>query len=115
MRATDQDAVESNVTTFEAALCDMEEIIETPFVCGEHFSVADCIAAPWVQRFSVTIPHFRGIEVGAADAPKTTTWMKNVVERASVMETACPEDGMISAAQRFFVKFVSPGSPASKA
>ena len=29
---------------------------EGPFLLGESFSVAECIAAPWVQRFFVTLP-----------------------------------------------------------
>merc|ERR1711939_1275348 len=39
-----------------------ELLNRAPFLLGDDFSFAECICAPWVQRFFVTLPYFRGID-----------------------------------------------------
>ena len=78
-----------------------------------NFSFAECVAAPWVQRFFVTLPYFRGIDfegdiLRAFDA--LPGWMRAVRDRASCRESICPEGEMIDAAKRYYVSYLSPGA-----
>lgn len=94
------------------------------FLLGPNFSVAECIAAPWVQRFYFVLEHFRGVnfrddileECDADDddsLPVVKEWMEAVLKRPSVQKTECPHDEMVAAAMRYYVSYVSPGSPAA--
>ena len=103
-----------------------------PFLLGDDFSFAECIAGPWVQRFFVTLsgavsgssrrrrshhlprrPYFRGIDfegdvLRAFDA--LPGWMRAVRDRASCQESICPEGEMLDAAKRYYVSYLSPGA-----
>jgi glutathione S-transferase len=84
------------------------------FVLGDTFSLAECISAPWIQRFFVTLPYFRGIDFEGKtlrSLPRTANWMKAVCQRHSVVESKCPNDEMLDAARRYYVSFVTPGAP----
>jgi len=85
------------------------------FCLGNTFSVAECIAAPWIQRFYVTLPYFRGVDfekdVLPPECTKVCRWANSVRARSSVVKSACPEDEMLAAARRYYVSFVSPGAP----
>ena len=104
------------------------------FLLGPTFSVAECVAAPWIQRFYFVLEHFRGIDfeddilvrLKTNDNGKSSnnddnqgnknvvqTWMENVMQRRSVQQTECPHDEMAAAAMRYYVSYISPGSPAS--
>jgi len=85
------------------------------FCIGETFSIAECIAAPWVQRFFVTLPYFRGVDFGEqvlpADCVKVSRWMDAVRHRPSVIASACPEEEILAAARKYYVSYVSAGAP----
>jgi glutathione S-transferase len=84
------------------------------FVLEDRFSLAECISAPWVQRFFETLPYFRGIdfEEGTLKTlPRTARWMKAVCERPSVKASKCPRGEMLNAAKRYYVSYWSPGAP----
>ena len=70
------------------------------------------MAAPWVQRFFVTLPYFRGIDfddvLRAFDA--LPGWTRAVRDRASCRESICPEGEMLDAAKRYYVSYLSPGA-----
>lgn len=87
---------------------------EGPFLLGESFSVAECIAAPWVQRFFVTLLHYRSIDfddiLKKNQLEKTASWMKAVRERPSVVESKCCEDEMLAAAKCYYISYVTPGA-----
>lgn len=87
---------------------------EGPFLLGTLFSVAECIAAPWVQRFFVTLPYFRNINFHDIfeenQFERTAVWMKAVRDRPSVIESKCPEEEMLAAAKRYYVSYVTPGA-----
>mmetsp|Transcript_22051 Transcript_22051/g.27034 ORF Transcript_22051/g.27034 Transcript_22051/m.27034 type:complete len:170 (-) Transcript_22051:72-581(-) len=85
---------------------------EGDFLLGQHFSLAECICAPWVQRFYVTLPYFRGIdfEKEIASQDRLLRWTKAVCERPSVIASKCPEEEMIAAAKRYYVSYVSPNA-----
>lgn len=83
------------------------------FLLGEHFSLAECISAPWIQRFYVTLPYFRGIDLDDEtknNMSRLSAWMKAVCERPSVISSKCPEDEMIAAAKRYYVSYITPGA-----
>ena len=92
------------------------------FLLGRTFSVAECVAAPWVQRFHFVLHHFRGIdfrrdvleECDDDGSPVLQQWMEAVLNRPSVQSTICPHKEMAAAAMRYYVSYVSPGAPASQ-
>lgn len=64
---------------------------EGPFVCGEHFSFAECITAPFAQRASAVMEHFVGIGVvelcQSKGYDRAGLWWKAVLGRQSVIDT----------------------------
>lgn len=102
-------------TEFCGALKALEQHITGPFCLGETFSIAECLSAPWVHRFKVILPHFRGVTVDEL-LPKAPVcqWMNEVLARPSVESTNGPEDYLISSTKSYFVKYITPGSPADQ-
>jgi glutathione S-transferase len=87
------------------------------FLLGSRFSVAECVAAPWIQRFYIVLSHFRGVDfchdILDQGDPVVREWMDAVRARPSVQTTACPPEEMLAAALRYYVTHVSAGSPAT--
>ena len=116
LRATSQKEVEKRQKEFIRSLAVMETLLqerEGAFVLGDEFSHAECISAPWIQRFFVTMPYFRGVDFESdilAQFKCLSRWMKSVCARPSCLESRCPEDEMIAACKRYYVSFVSPGA-----
>jgi len=85
------------------------------FFLGEQFSVVECIAGPWLQRFLVTLPYFRGVDFMTEILPEECTrlekWVRAVTARQSVMESACSDDEILAAARKYYVSYLSPGAP----
>ena len=114
LRASSDAQVEERRALFVDRLAAVDELLgaRAPFLLGEDFSFAECIAGPWVQRFFVTLPYFRGIDfdevLRAFDA--LPGWMRAVRDRASCRESICPEGEMINAAKRYYVSYLSPGA-----
>jgi glutathione S-transferase len=113
---------ESSAQSSRIAFCETLQILENElpgeggdFCRGDTFSIAECVAAPWVQRFFVTLPYFRGVDFGEkvlpVDCVKVARWMDAVRQRPSVIASACPDEEMIAAARRYYVSFVSAGAP----
>ena len=104
------------VKSFTRALLEVDDLLKKndgDFILGEHFSYAECISAPCIQRAFVTLPYFRGIDFEKellSQMENVSNWMKSVRERPSCAETCCPESEMIAAAKRYYVSFVSPGA-----
>mmetsp|Transcript_26595 Transcript_26595/g.37455 ORF Transcript_26595/g.37455 Transcript_26595/m.37455 type:complete len:151 (+) Transcript_26595:389-841(+) len=115
--ASSESSAKSGQEEFSESLVKLEEQLsgDGHFCLGKTFSIAECIAAPWVQRFFVTLPYFRGVDfsqdVLPARCKKVARWMSAVRERPSVIASACPEDEMLEAAKKYYVSFVSPGAP----
>lgn len=95
------------------SLYNLESRIKGPFCLGEMFSVAECYAAPWVHRISVTMPYFRGVPMNALIRPdsKVAAWMDAVLCRPSVKATSGPEGDLLQSTKNYFVKYVTPGAP----
>ena len=113
LRASSDAQAEERRALFVDRLAAVDELLDrAPFLLGDDFSFAECIAAPWVQRFFVTLPYFRGIDVDdvlrAFDS--LAAWTRAVRDRASCRESICPEGEMINAAKRYYVSYLSPGA-----
>jgi len=116
LTATSEAESESGKRAFCEALRRLEAEIQGPFCLGDQFSIAECYAAPWVHRFSVVVPHFRGVRLRdliPSDCPKVAEWMGAVAERPSVQTTNGPEDYLLKSTKNYFVKYITPGAPAS--
>lgn len=113
LRASSDAQAEERRALFVDRLAAVDELLDrAPFLLGDDFSFAECISAPWVQRFFVTLPYFRGIDfddvLRAFDA--LPGWMRAVRDRASCKESICPEGEMLDAAKRYYVSYLSPGA-----
>ena len=114
LRASSDAQAEERRALFVDRLAAIDELLDrAPFLLGDDFSFAECIAGPWVQRFFVTLPYFRGIDfegdiLRAFDA--LPGWMRAVRDRASCQESICPEGEMLDAAKRYYVSYLSPGA-----
>jgi len=114
LRASSDAQVEGRRALFVDRLAAVDALLDrAPFLLGDDFSFAECIAGPWVQRFFVTLPYFRGIDfegdvLRAFDA--LPGWMHAVRDRASCQESICPEGEMLDAAKRYYVSYLSPGA-----
>ena len=87
------------------------------FLLGDNFSVVECICGPWIQRFFVTLPYYRSLDLEKTvlpSYPSVERWMQAVRRRPSVMESKCDEQEMLAAAERYYVSFVSPGAPGDR-
>ncbi|KAI2503254.1 glutathione S-transferase [Fragilaria crotonensis] len=95
---------EWDLTKEEETLCLMlqhlNESLESldrtgPFVCGEHFSMAECVTAPFVQRADFVLSDYLGMNVldlcHRNGYERAGAWWKAVLERPSVKETASPD------------------------
>jgi glutathione S-transferase len=115
LRAGSEPQAEEWRAVFVERLASIDALLasRSPFLLRDDFSYAECVAAPWVQRFSVTLPYFRGIDfegdvLGTFDA--LPRWMRAVRDRESCKASLCPEAGMLAAARRYYVSYLSPGA-----
>ena len=100
---------------FVDALRSVDELLSTregPYLLGDDVSLAECIAAPWIQRWHVTLPKFRKTNLyddllGPSGLRRVAAWTRAVAQRPSAIATAAPEAEMIAAAERYYVSFVT--------
>lgn len=117
LRANSQEEADEYEAGFTMTLLEVDDLLKKydgEFILGQHFSYAECISAPWIQRAFVTLPYFRAIDFENEVLSKmehVSNWMKSVCERPSCVATCCPESEMIAAAKRYYVSFISPGAP----
>jgi len=85
---------------------------------GEAFSHAEAVAAPWVERMLLMLPHWRGLDpvrlCEVQGLPRTASWMQAVAARPSVQSTSAGEEEMVRASRRYYVNYASPGTPGEK-
>jgi len=91
-------------------LCEALEALEAslpesgPFVLGKDFSVAECMAAPFVQRAQVILSHYCGLDVlqlcNRRGLHRTETWWREVISRESVVKTGVPAPEIIKGSER---------------
>ena len=116
LTASSKDEEEMGKLAFCKALKNLETEIEGPFCLGESFSVAECYAAPWVHRFDVVVPYFRGAQLQdlIVTDSKVAQWMQAVLQRPSVQSTNVPSSSLLQSTRNHFVKYVTPGTLAEK-
>ena len=82
------------------------------FLLGDDFSLAEAIAAPWVERMLLMLPYWRGIDAVALceqhACPRTAQWLQAVAARPSVQQTSAGEAEMARAAKLYYVDYASP-------
>ena len=119
LTASSQKEVDRCVATWIQRLETIESILKQrttgDYLLGSDFSYAECISAPWIQRFYVTLPYFRGINFQddillANNFHCLSKWMNKVCDRPSCIESKCPEDEMIAACKRYYVSYISPNA-----
>jgi len=114
LRASSQKKVTKLEPRFVKSLANIEDLLQYKsgnFILGDNFSYAECIAAPWIQRFYVTMPYFRGIDFDKdilSQFEFLSAWMNAVCDRPSCVNSICPESEMIAACKRYYVSFASP-------
>lgn len=85
-----------------------------PFLCDD-FSLAEVVAAPWVERMLEMLPHWRGLDLPLLlqqnGLERTRKWMLAIAARPSVTESSAGVEEMARASRRYFVEHVSPGAP----
>jgi glutathione S-transferase len=66
-----------------------------PFVCGDQFTIAECMTAPFVQRAHFLYTEYLSLDVlqlcERRGYARAGAWWKAVLERPSVQETATPD------------------------
>ena len=115
LTATSQQEVEKRMVSYVESLGVIDNLLKQRpggnYLLGSNFSYAECIAAPWIQRFYVTLPYFRGIvfqEEVLRNFDCLSDWMGAVCNRPSCKESKCDEEEMIAACKRYYVSYVSP-------
>lgn len=116
LRASSQEEVEDCESAFIESLASIDDLLKIrkgDFILGENFSYAECISAPWIQRFYVTMPYFRGIDFEDDILSRfefMSTWMNAVCNRPSCVTSLCPKSEMIDACKRYYVSYLSPAA-----
>jgi len=87
---------------------------EGPFLLGDRFSLAECNAAPFVQRCRAILPAFTGTakvdplqlceDMGLR---RLGGWMEAVLSRPSVVRTGVPEDDMRESTTKMLERFAA--------
>ena len=120
LRATSEKDVErhrhSYIQSLEAINNLLQQRSDGDYLLGSNFSYAECISAPWIQRFYVTLPYFRGIDFQEEilnNLDCLSIWMGEICNRPSCIDSICPEEEMIAACKRYYVSFLSPGARGS--
>ena len=119
LRASSQKDANKCEKDFIKSLANIDDLLEArtgDFLLGDSFSLAECISSPWVQRFYVTLPHFRGIDFEddvLSEFKFLATWTKAICNRPSCVTSLCPRDEMIDACKRYYVSYLSPGASGS--
>lgn len=115
LRATSEHEVKRYLETFLNCIAALDIVLDEkkdgPFLLGKHFSYAECICAPWLQRFYVTLPHFRKLDIEKDilyNHPNVLKWIRAVCSRPSVIRSKCSDEEMINAAKRYYVTYTSP-------
>ena len=112
LRSTSQKEADKHEIHFFQSLGDIDDLLRErtgAFILGD-FSYAECMSAPWIQRFFVTLPHFRCVDFENEILERfdfVSSWMKAVCNRQSCLASRCPDSEMIASANRYYVSFLS--------
>jgi len=116
------DKLETSLETYKEGLIGVDAFLaevgddEGPFLLGRRFSLAECSAAPFLQRACTILPEFMGsggrpvhpIEVcDELGLVRLRRWIEAVLERPSVESTGVPKDEMIRSTQKMLERFAA--------
>lgn len=123
LRAKD-DKLDAEFTTFREGLVAVDTFLnhhgngEGPFLFGSTFSLAECNAAPFVQRACIILPAFTGqaansVKVNPLDICddlgliRLKQWMEAVLSRPSVVASGVPKDDLLKGTTRMLERFAA--------
>ena len=125
LRAKEEAQLESALDTFKSGLTDADAFLRKmgtggigdkgPFLFGNEFTLAECNAAPFVQRACAVLPS--GIGNGQPVHPlelcdelgldRLKCWMEAVLERPSVIKTGVPADKLVKNIEKMLERFAT--------
>jgi len=117
--ATSEKEVKGHEVSYIQSLDAIDSLLKRrsgDYLLGPHFSYAECISAPWIQRFYITLPYFRGIDFREdilSNFGCLSNWMNEICNRPSCVDSRCPDEEMIAACTKYYVSFLSVGASGS--
>lgn len=123
LRAKDEKLVAA-LKTFREGLTAVDTFLnyhgsgEGPFLFGNTFTLAECNAAPFVQRACVILPAFTGQQIDSVKVNpmdicdelgllRLKSWMEAVLSRSSVVETGVSEEELVKGTTRMLERFAA--------
>lgn len=123
LRAKDE-KLEAALETFREGLVAVDAFLNHhgtnhngPFLFGDTFTLAECNAAPFVQRACIILPAFTGTEANSVVNPmdicdelnliRLKQWMEAVLARPSVAATGVPVEELIQGTTRMLERFAA--------
>ncbi|KAG7371137.1 glutathione S-transferase, C-terminal domain containing protein [Nitzschia inconspicua] len=116
------DKLDAALKTFKEGLVATNDFLKhhnsAPFLFGEAFSLAECNAAPFVQRACIILPAFTSADDGNSitvnplqicdelGLHNLKAWMNAVIARPSVLETGVPESALMESTKRMLGRFL---------
>jgi len=133
LRAGQGEKLESAVETFKEGLVSVDAFLTKmgddsdggPFLFGTRFSLAECNAAPFIQRACTILPAFTGkgdtnnnVKTGAGQVnpieicdelglERLKRWIEEVLSRPSVIATGVPKEDMLKSTTKMLERFAS--------
>lgn len=126
IRAQGTDDAESQLQTLKKGLVSVDAFLTKagcgadggPFLFGERFSLAECNAAPFLQRCCAVLPEFTGVDDGdqmvdpikicdELGLVRLKEWIEAVLSRPSVVATGVPKKDMLQSTSRMLARFAS--------
>lgn len=116
--------LESALTAFKDGLIAADAFLKHhhsgPFLLGETFSLAECNAAPFVQRACTILPAFTADDshdskmvvnpfqiCDELGLQHLKAWMEAVLARSSVVETGVPKEQLMESTQKMLERFAA--------
>ena len=115
LRAAEGEPRDAALKTLKDGLVDVNTFLKHheggPFLLGERFSLAECNAAPFVQRACTILPAFCQIDplelCDELELPHLRQWMKAVLERASVVSTGVSKEKLLEGTTTMLERFAA--------
>mmetsp|Transcript_35926 Transcript_35926/g.110208 ORF Transcript_35926/g.110208 Transcript_35926/m.110208 type:complete len:129 (+) Transcript_35926:348-734(+) len=109
----DPEKLAEEVKSFEASVANFEKFLEIhgdasgPFLCGEDFSFAEAMMAPFVQRCIPNLLHFVDVDCMAMVRrhPRVEALVTAILARPSVIATGVEEGEMIKSMESMLARF----------
>jgi glutathione S-transferase len=122
LRATKGD--QSPLDTFKEGLVNVDNFLSSlgrkdsgPFLFGEQFTLAECNAAPFLQRCCTVLPAFTGGDDEKPVSPleicdelglvRLKRWIEAVLARPSVVATGVPKEDMLKSTTRMLERIAA--------